>query len=370
MKVIAFCIAGTILFISGCGPIGSANKGLSASLNQQSSGPSQGDLNIPSDGSGNSPTPDPTPPPTWEGLKICSPLSFTGLSWSKSIGFTERDPLALALNISGSFEGASGWANLANNFDGMGLSMGLLNQNFGQGTLQPIWSEMRKVDLTQVTGSFSSKNFSSLSKMLDLWESKTSQAKSIHLEDYGYNDLDDPELVAEDLGVDPLELQMITTALLAKNQESVNWAKQNLYSGTKFKSDWKSQLTQFANTAAYRSIQVSRAEKIHNQALELMATFQAITLKSYLFFFDIVVQNGGISTKIRDKYLAWAKSNGAASEKTRMLKLLEYRLTVVNSKYVSDVRSRKTAILNGKGVVHGASRDFAKEYCADLSGQL
>ena len=77
------------------------------------------------------------------GLQICSKLDFDGLKWIEKYGDHERNAIALALNVSGSFEGADDWRNLTNNFDGQGISMGLLNQCLGQGSLQPLLISMR-----------------------------------------------------------------------------------------------------------------------------------------------------------------------------------------------------------------------------------
>ncbi|MGF2075402.1 hypothetical protein, partial [Enterococcus casseliflavus] len=65
-------------------------------------------------------------------LAICSNLSFKNDTFPKGLSSIQTQGFELALTISGSFEGASGWANLSNNFDGEGLSMGLLSQNLGQ----------------------------------------------------------------------------------------------------------------------------------------------------------------------------------------------------------------------------------------------
>ncbi|MCJ8277796.1 MAG: hypothetical protein MJK18_13215, partial [Bdellovibrionales bacterium] len=63
-------------------------------------------------------------------LGICSSLEFKGVTWSPELSQDDRVAFAIALNVSGSFEGHSGWSNLSNNFDGQGVSMGLLNQDF------------------------------------------------------------------------------------------------------------------------------------------------------------------------------------------------------------------------------------------------
>lgn len=310
----------------------------------------------------------PTPQP-WKGLKICSELDFRGLTWSRNIEIDERDPFALALNISGSFEGHKGWANLANNFDGQGISMGLLNQNLGQGTLQPMWIEMRNGHASALQSLFSSANHKSVLTMLAKWEGTVSAA-ALDVHDYGYSELDDPNIIALELGLDPLDLQEVTTALLARNQAAVNWAKANVYTGSRFKTDWSKSLTTLANSAAYRSIQVSKAEKLHNAASEMMESLKFKQLNAYLFFFDIAVQNGGISSAARAEYRAWAAKNTKASEETRLKKLLEIRLKSVKKVYVGDVRARKTAIIAGTGTVHGEKRQFEKEFCADIDSKL
>ena len=73
------------------------------------------------------------PPPSTPGNSqgLCGPLNFDGIQWTNALNTTEQKGLSLSLSVSGSFEGRSGWANITNNFDGMGLSLGLLQQNFG-----------------------------------------------------------------------------------------------------------------------------------------------------------------------------------------------------------------------------------------------
>jgi len=328
-----------------------------------------GELDPAGDGSGVQNPAQPGSAEAWKGLSICSELDFKGLTWSKSVEIDERDPFALALNISGSFEGDQGWANLTNNFDGQGISMGLLNQNLGQGSLQPMWIEMRNAALSALQSQFSATNLKSMLGMLSKWEGTVSAA-AIDIHDYGYSELDNPDVVAKELGLDPLDLQEVTSALLARNQTAVNWAKATVYTGSSFKADWSKSLKAMAASAEYRSIQVRKAEKLHNSALEMMASLKFKQLNAYLFFFDIMVQNGGISTAARNEYKAWAAKNSTLSEEARLKKLLEIRLKSVIPTYVNDVKARKTAIIMGSGTVHGEKRQFEKEFCADINVKL
>ena len=302
-------------------------------------------------------------------MAVCSQLDFGGVAWPAQISLAERNAFVLAMNISGSFEGNDGWINLTNNFDGQGISMGLLNQCLGQGSLQPMMLELRNANPELLRGIFSSSNLSSMLKMLSQWEAH-SFTSSLKFSDYGYSALDDPHLVAEELGLSPLDLTEVSSALVARNQVAVNWAVQNVYSGKNFKPEWRKSFAAMASSTPYRSIQIAKAAKIHAAAKELMTALGFKSLKSYLFFFDIGVQNGGIGSSVRSQFKAWAVKNASAAETVRLKKLLELRLRVVLSEYVFDVRSRKTAIIDGKGIVHESRRDFAKEFCASLEGKL
>ena len=81
---------------------------------------------------------------------ICSNLSFNNVLWPSPLTEFQVNVFALAMNISGSFEGPDGWTNLTNNFDGQGISLGLFNQNLGQGSLQPMMLKLRDTQLTRM----------------------------------------------------------------------------------------------------------------------------------------------------------------------------------------------------------------------------
>lgn len=355
----------------GCAPVGKGSGSSASFSGDQGTNGGQGgsaDVSRPQD-----PDPDQIEDDAsagWPGLKVCTSLDFSGVQWSSRVLPQDRDPFAVALDLTGGFEGPDGWANLTDNFDGQGFSMGLLNQNLGQGSLQPIWLDMRRLADDSMRSALGSDRYELSSSMLDRWAARTQTTGVLRLEDYGYNELDDLDKIAEDLQIDRMELEQTQAALLSHNQESVNWAVANVLTGTKLKSDWARALRTLAITPMYRTLQVQRAEKIHRSALGLMQTYNAWEWRSYLFFYDIVVQNGGISSTIRAQYFDWLKAHSNVGELARMVKLLELRLKVVNPKYVNDVRLRKMLTLTGHGVVHGKRYDLEKEYCMSLSAAL
>ncbi len=83
---------------------------------------------------------------------------------------------------------------------------------------------MQRSAPTALASLFSATNLKSMLAMLNKWELAVNSA-SLRVEDFGYSELDDPSFIARDLNIDPLELEEVTSALLARNQASVNWQR-------------------------------------------------------------------------------------------------------------------------------------------------
>lgn len=300
---------------------------------------------------------------------ICSDLEFNYVSWPTGTNQATATVFGLAMNMSGSFEGHDGWDNISNNFDGQGVSLGLFNQNLGQGSLQTLMLQLLKNSEPRMKSFFTAHQFNLVAGMLKGWNggSLMSKATKDPLDIYNnpISELDDPALIEG--GESEIAHQKASSN---RNQVSVNWAVQNLYSGNKFKAEWKNSLQEMSRSGDYVSIQVQAAKNIHNRAINYMQKYGFKELRAYLFFFDIVVQNGSLTSAIESKFATWLKTNSTASETTKLKKLLEYRLTIVKAAYVNDVRARKTAIIDGVGTVHGSKRDFRKEYCAPAWSSL
>jgi hypothetical protein len=328
-------------FLIGCG-------GPFASIKTLTNQSASNEEPIPDSGSG---------VPAGSGFKpsICSDLSFDQVEWPSSISAKQLDAFALAMNITGSFEGHDGWSNIANDFDGQGLSLGLFNQNLGQGTLQPLMIDYQQSASNKLSDLFSTAQRSSLTTMLNTWQ----QANGGVLSKATIETI--PDTSPLDKNFDLLFSQKASNAT---NQESVDWAVAHLYTGTQFKPEWKAALQNLAEDPQYITLQIEAAIKLHTKAMGYVNKYRFRTLYSYLFFFDIVVQNGGISSTTESQYLAWERLNKNAAESTKLLRLLEYRLLLVNSQYVADVRSRKTSIIRGTGTVHGSNRNYPVEYCS------
>jgi hypothetical protein len=323
---------------------------------------------------------------------FCSKLDLAGVTWPIELASAGQAHLALALNISGSFEGRSGWANLSNNFDGMGFSIGLLQQNLGMGSLQPLLNELIAAKgQGGVRLNMDEASYVALKAMVSQWNKDQSVKAKIgtsflsesngnenspflnddkNISQYD-SDYDAPVLeVSSDLA--PLEANLSTKSVASANKKSVSWALTTVYSdgGKTFKSDWAKNLTNMAQSKPYVSLQLKYAMKLYNQAFRYFQAFKLSTLSHFLLMFDFVVQNGGFKQRVFDDYALKLKQQPNLSDQDKVLLILQLRLRDVSARWQNDVRARKRTIIFSKGIVHGAKRDLKSEYCYNPSSPL
>jgi hypothetical protein len=223
---------------------------------------------------------------------------------------------------------------------------------------------------------FIGSKFESLNGMLMQWRKRTGGILQVDEEREGFSALDDEEVIEKFFDEINAERGKPKPKPKPKpktpNEESVSWAVNTIYadkSGTMFDSAWFQSLSIMADTAEYRSIQLAKANALHGRAMTLFRHFKMTQIRSYLFFFDIMVQNGGINEEIVatiDKILA--KKTHSETEKLQVI--LKERLPFVKKKYREDVRSRKQSLIDGSGVVHQHMRSYDLEYCSQINAQL
>lgn len=300
-------------------------------------------------------------------LNICSKLDFTDVQWPASLTANDKNYLALALNITGSFEGMKNWTNLSNNFDGMGISLGIMQQNLGMGSLQPIISEaMTLVSQGQIE--MDSEKFRLLSAMLRQWKLDLAQSSNQNnLTDELFKD--DYQFISELDSQDGLSTLAIDFSLNKGssliNKKSVSWALEELYidGGKTFRTDWVKSFNTLTSDKSYVGLQLKYSIQMYNKALLYFKSFGLKEIRSFLTMYDFVVQNGGFKKKVQTDFNTFIKANPNKSETEKLLKILELRIKDVLPQWQSDVISRKKTIINTTGVVHGAKRNLATEYC-------
>lgn len=336
------------LLLSACGKNFSADNssGSGSSALSQGGDTSTGDGSDSGAGNGDNSGP----------LNICGPLSFQGITWPQALPSKDRKSLATSLNLTGSYEGGQGWVNITNNFDGMGMSLGLLQQNFGTGSLQPMLLKFRNQDRNQMQSYFANSDFTSLENML-LQNSFMSAFA---------DESESSDLFPDKMSLSPLDESPMGFSAFSAGSGAVNWAVTQLYvggDGRTFIPRWKSSFQNMANSASYRSLQVESAVRIYLKAQKYFNTFGFREFRSLLLMYDFVVQNGGFNSTHLSQFNAFKSANPQASETERAMKLLEIRLTSVRTQYRGDVYARKSTIILGTGAVHGKARNLPKEFC-------
>jgi hypothetical protein len=324
------------------------------------------------------PAAPPSPVTSAPDLKFCSNLDFKGVDFPSSMSPAERRAFSVALTISGSFEGPNGWVNITNDFDGMGLSAGLLNQTLGTGSLQPVLLQARARD-PRAFDVLSRDRRASLNGMLDRWQAarkfKVTSATAFSQElnaEAGFDESSrlDEDFIATDGGPGDFYKVSVAATVASAEQPSVEWARENLYQAapkqSQFKAEWKRELQLLLATPAVRTEQVLAALQLHARAKQYAQRLGRNDLRHYLTMFDIAVQNGGLKSDEFARIESWTKTR-RWSDVDRLKQLVEVRMERVRVQYKEDVRRRKFSIIIGQGTVHGRLRRHEQEACIRLA---
>lgn len=227
------------------------------------------------------------------------------------------------LALTGAFETSTGvpdcYCGLAGNFDGQGLSFGVLQWNLGQGTLQPL--------------------------LLDMFTGHHAVAASIF-----HEQLDD-----------------LTNVLQSSREEQLRWAAsiQDPRRCTVFEP-WQGFFKALGRTPEFQEIQVEHAERIRRNAASMCQRFGVNSERALALMFDICVQNGSIGAavtmRIRADFDRIRSDDPASVEVSRLRAIANRRAEAASPAFIEDVRVRKLTIANGSGTVHNVPYDLERQF--------
>lgn len=234
-------------------------------------------------------------------------------------GFKDKLLAWRCLALTGSFETGDPppkcFAGLSGDFDGQGISMGCLQWNLGQGTLQPILSQMYKAHPNI---------------MAEVFEDRKSVLESV---------------------------------LDTSYEEQMQWAR-SIQEGNELEEPWRSMFKTLGHREAFQQMQVEAAHDIFEEAVRLTDEYKLQTERAIALMFDIKVQNGSISelteNQIRNdisELPAWEEG-----ETARLCIIANRRSEASKPRWIEDVRSRKLTIATGRGAVHGIHYVLNEEY--------
>ncbi|HET7133361.1 MAG TPA: peptidoglycan-binding domain-containing protein, partial [Gammaproteobacteria bacterium] len=226
--------------------------------------------------------------------------AITGMPWPQLF---ER-----CLQLTARFEG-HGYKLIAGNFDGAGLTWGIIGFTLKHGVVQAIVSEVA--------------------------------ARA-------------PQLLVAAFGQRADEL--VETFRTLKGAALLEWAD-SVSTGARKQTviePWRSGFAQLGGEPLVQEIQRRRArEQYYDEAMATAVRLGSRAERDVALCFDIHVQNGGVKAADQAAYRdAVAKSNGPKTAAGRREVLALLVADSANRKYRADVLSRKSAIAVGQGVVH------------------
>lgn len=235
--------------------------------------------------------------------------------------------LEKALDITGRFEGR-GYDNVTGNFDGMGISAGVLQWCLGQGSLQ----EKILKPYIQLYGSIDALNIFPKKIMDNLAKSSASA------------------------GIRTAVNEMHNVSGLFKKKYTV-------------KPQWVSAWRNFLNLHTTVEVQKMACETVALRSIRLCKDWDMVTPRSFCWFFDLVTQNGsleGVKKPKVDRDILKVAISAASISNQKMWKNLGLndeqvilmiasykRSLTARAAYQKDVLDRKGTIAAGVGFVHG-----------------
>ncbi|MCX7914332.1 MAG: peptidoglycan-binding protein [Thermodesulfovibrionales bacterium] len=236
-----------------------------------------------------------------------------------------RKPLDYkCLALTGSFETGKDipecFAGLSGDFDGQGMSFGVLQWNFGQNSLQPLLKDMINRH-PHIMGSIFHENY---------------------------------ETLLEALNSDKEELMSFVRSI----QHPV---KHYIY------EPWRGMFKSLGRTEEFQNIQLKYANDLYKSALNLCSEYGLWSERAVALMFDIKVQNGSISNLVKTLILNDFKNLPAdlseeEKEVYKMRIVANRRAEASNPRWIEDVRARKLCCANGGGIVHGTNYDLEQQF--------
>ncbi|MFV0325858.1 MAG: hypothetical protein ACK5LF_16005, partial [Bacteroides xylanisolvens] len=213
----------------------------------------------------------------------------------------------IALKVSSAYEGRdSSYSALGGNFDGMGMSWGIIQFNFGQNSLGSLLQKMQTNNEQKFNACFS---------------------KEEHL----------------------LSLKEV---LSKTTKDQIDWA---VDMQKNFNSDWKEIFNNLANIDEFQEIQLQAVEIYDNTAIDIINWMKNkypdlmndVELTTFVALHDLAIQQGSIS-KAKKAIDERCKTNPPRTQKEFIQIIAEERGATAVPKYRADCISRRLGILNQK----------------------
>ena len=260
-------------------------------------------------------------------------------TWSALIGHADMPVPPIAseslsyrcLALTGAFETGVGFPDcfcgISGDFDGQGISFGVMQWNFGQGSLQPLLRDM-------------------ISQHPDI-------VKNIFGEHF-----DALNIALNEGDEDRAGLMSFVRSIQHPQKHRVF-------------EPWLGYAKALGRTEEFQRIQVEYAQTAFQRALKMCGDYDLWSERAAALMFDIVTQNGSISAMTRAQILGetglLSKTlTGPDREVATMRIGANRRAEASSAAWIDDVRRRKLCIANGSGSVHGIQYDIGAQFSLNL----
>lgn len=290
-----------------------------------------------------------------ENSDVSLPLSETEWELIKGSlpGFSAAEEKAL--RITSTFETGRplGFGGLTGNFDGMGLSFGLLQWNIGSGSLQPLLWEFAQRHSQRFDTVFSA-HASQLRQILQQFRrlNKTKDKS------------ERTRIMAEQMRF-----------AISINHPNCHPKQKSSRKFCKLMEPWATYFRKLEADSAFGQIQLRQVRNRMNVAAKYARQFGLRSERGLALMFDIVTQSGGAwltcSKTVCKKRAALIEQGRATLQQRLGRSLTEREMLTIIANVVADtslpewrekVRVRKMTIVNGHGKVHGRQFDLARDF--------
>jgi hypothetical protein len=205
----------------------------------------------------------------------------------------------------------------AGNFDGSGISHGIIQFNFGSGTLQPIWRDLIN---------------------------------------------NHPDVVAQAITTTTDYNTFVDVVLNRTTADQIAWGNSVTDPANQHQllQPWATYFNNLGMTPESQARQNQACQPYFDSANTWKGDYSLWTRRGYALCFDIAVQSGSISTAVHDLIMSdFANINLNDSRESievqKMQIIANRRADAVSSTYQASYRDRKLAIANGEGTVYGGA---------------
>ncbi len=243
-----------------------------------------------------------------------SALSVTGemdeVTWRRLMHTSEPTMFERALQVTAHFEG-TGFTRVVGNFDGAGLTWGIIGFTLSNGELGDLLVDISKAQPALFNKAFGSDSAVILAKVALPQAERIAWANTV-----------------------------------SRGPRSMDVAE-----------PWRTYFSDLGSFPEIQEMQTKRAkERYWTIAVRDVALFDLGDERDYALFYDIAVQNGGCKSKGREKKIRDRFATSPVQNEDRLRDIVIDVIAETSTvKWQSDVRQRKNAINSGEGFVHGGN---------------